>query len=620
MTVLPSDIPTGLVVANYFFVSEDNIDADTDPSLIPVTGNVTFTCSVKVLRMPGRAATIIPLVFKAKFDAQGRLIAVNDPTPGLLLPATDTTDISPRNYTWRVDFDLVQADNGYSVNIPSFDIQVPAGTTVDLTAVMPVDTSPGSITIAGPSNVLSVGTVTTGAAGSSASATITGNSPLQTLSLAIPRGNVGPANTDASTFTTGTMPDARLPTRLSDASLNATYVPRWKATTAYLAGDKVLNPSGDVVSAVAAFTSGASYVASNWALSPSYAEKFDRGMRRFQAALGSRDIAPVNIWFGPGDSITEGHGATTVARRWQNRAVQNIRTRFPVTGVTGGAGAVPAFYEATTMGQPAATSGTVVKQTSLGLGGRAYAIAPGGYIEWAVTGSSVDIIYAQVPSSSDVTVSVDGTDVASFPTTTGGVTVDGLLYRITFGSAGAHTVRIRPTHATNYARICGLVVYNGDETKGVRFYDVSKFGTTSAFWATGGSGGTSLQQLAAAMPPSLVVIVLGANDYSGNITPATFRTNLETTIAKIRVGASPSFLLVGQYKRSETGYTYAWTDYLDVLKAMDAADADVTFLDLSTRMPDVLGDTLGLYSDFVHPTDKGEGMIADIIAAAIKPS
>lgn len=64
-----------------------------------------------------------------------------------------------------------------------------------------------------------------------------------------------------------------LPTQLPD--LSATYVPKWKATTAYLAGDKVLNPSGDVVTAIANFTSGASYNPANWNLSPTYSRQAD---------------------------------------------------------------------------------------------------------------------------------------------------------------------------------------------------------------------------------------------------------------------------------------------------------------------------------------------------------
>jgi len=43
----------------------------------------------------------------------------------------------------------------------------------------------------GPANSLAIGTVTTGAAGSNASATITGTSPSQTLNMTIPRGNTG---------------------------------------------------------------------------------------------------------------------------------------------------------------------------------------------------------------------------------------------------------------------------------------------------------------------------------------------------------------------------------------------------------------------------------------------
>jgi len=55
--------------------------------------------------------------------------------------------------------------------------------------------------------------------------------------------------------------------------LSATFVPKWKATTAYLAGDKVVNPAGDVVAAIADFTSGASYSAANWALPTTYLQQ-----------------------------------------------------------------------------------------------------------------------------------------------------------------------------------------------------------------------------------------------------------------------------------------------------------------------------------------------------------
>lgn len=67
------------------------------------------------------------------------------------------------------------------------------------------------------------------------------------------------------------VPETNLPANLAATALNATFVPKWKATTAYLAGDKVLSPGGDIVSAKVNFTSGASFSAANWDYSTTYA-------------------------------------------------------------------------------------------------------------------------------------------------------------------------------------------------------------------------------------------------------------------------------------------------------------------------------------------------------------
>ena len=53
----------------------------------------------------------------------------------------------------------------------------------------------------GPANVLSIGTVTTGAPSSSAAATITGTSPTQVLNLTIPRGPISTMGQDTASFT-----------------------------------------------------------------------------------------------------------------------------------------------------------------------------------------------------------------------------------------------------------------------------------------------------------------------------------------------------------------------------------------------------------------------------------
>jgi len=85
--------------------------------------------------------------------------------------------------------------------------------------------------------------------------------------VAGPTGPAGPATTDASLLSAGTVADARLPVTAQAATLSATYVPQWKATTAYTAGQSVLSPNGDVVTAKAAHTSGASFTPVNWNVS-----------------------------------------------------------------------------------------------------------------------------------------------------------------------------------------------------------------------------------------------------------------------------------------------------------------------------------------------------------------
>lgn len=150
MAVLPAEIPTGLVTGQFYFVNEDNVDADTDPNLTVVQGDVIFTCSAPVLRMPTKLATVIPLEFKAKFNGSGQLVSADDATLGLELPATDSSLFNPTGFTWEVSFDLVQVENRHTVTVETFSMQVPEGAVTDLTLAMPVDSEPGTLTVQGP--------------------------------------------------------------------------------------------------------------------------------------------------------------------------------------------------------------------------------------------------------------------------------------------------------------------------------------------------------------------------------------------------------------------------------------------------------------------------------------
>lgn len=151
MAVLPSEIPTGLITGQFYFVNEDNIDADTDPELTVVTGKVTFTCEAKdPLRMPTKKAVIIPMTFDAEFDSQGRLVPLGRTDVGIELPASNSPLFNPMNFTWKVEFDLKDVATNYSVVLPSFSIFVREGETWDIVDLMPVSMDPGTIMVQGP--------------------------------------------------------------------------------------------------------------------------------------------------------------------------------------------------------------------------------------------------------------------------------------------------------------------------------------------------------------------------------------------------------------------------------------------------------------------------------------
>ncbi|MET3175526.1 UNVERIFIED_ORG: hypothetical protein ABIB52_003393 [Arthrobacter sp. UYCu721] len=94
----------------------------------------------------------------------------------------------------------------------------------------------------------------------------------------VPTSEKGAASGVATLDPESKIPSAQLP------DLSATMVPRWKGSTAYNAGDIVLSPAGDTVSAIGNFTSGATYNAANWNLSASYTPSSHAGQSQAHGA------------------------------------------------------------------------------------------------------------------------------------------------------------------------------------------------------------------------------------------------------------------------------------------------------------------------------------------------
>ena len=204
---LPTNVNYGTVVGQFLLAYSDSSDPDLYPDGVPAKGSIFFRPSpIKLLdgSSSPNPVTILPAVVEATLDSEGYLCGYGT-TRGIRLVATDDPDLNPQDWTWTVEFRLTAQDDT-PVTIPSFSIELPSDTTVDLTTVAPVPDANGTYYLVGPvgpANSLSIGTVTTLEPGENATATITGSAPSQTLSLGIPEGTaatvaVGTVTTVAS--------------------------------------------------------------------------------------------------------------------------------------------------------------------------------------------------------------------------------------------------------------------------------------------------------------------------------------------------------------------------------------------------------------------------------------
>lgn len=204
---LPTNVNYGTVVGQFLLAYSDGPDLDPRPDGVPAKGSIFFRPSPIKLLNPSSApnpVTILPAVVEGLLDAEGYLLG-GDGSRGINLVATDDPDLNPLDWTWTVEFRLTDQDD-VPVRLPSFDIELPSDTEVDLTTVSPVPSADGTFYLVGPKGdkgdtgdqgiqgeaaTVTVGSTTTGSEGTEASVTNSGTSGDAILDFVIPRGNTG---------------------------------------------------------------------------------------------------------------------------------------------------------------------------------------------------------------------------------------------------------------------------------------------------------------------------------------------------------------------------------------------------------------------------------------------
>jgi len=399
-------------------------------------------------------------------------------------------------------------------------------------------------------------------------------------------------------------------------TVRRTPVPR-SGFNRFLSGARCLAAAGLAGTLVLAGCSGgaAATARSSVAGRLSGASHGNHALTQWFSALNGRSGRPAT-WVSWGDSLAEGQGSTTVAGRWVNRALRDLRAAYPVSGVAGGFGYVPAFYgtyDESQWSTDPVISGNASQDLNgsqlgdgPGLGLRTVTLSPGGSEAFTMTGTSADILFDHGSGSFSYTVDSGGATTVS-ASGAGGAGAAGSRH-VAFSSGGSHTVTV--SGASGHVILEGVMEYNGDESKGIRLYDGAQCSlTTSDFMRQAGN----LSAITASVNPDLVTIELGGNDFEAGIPAATVASNLKAMVRDIRSAATahePSIVIVLVYPTPGS----TWPRYSSAIRGVTTSDASIGLLDLTSFA--TTGSTNGglLTPDGVHPSDAGQAKLATLVA------
>lgn len=220
---------------------------------------------------------------------------------------------------------------------------------------------------------------------------------------------------------------------------------------------------------------------------------------------------------------------------------------------------------------------------------------------------------------------IDGGAFTSYTFSPPSGVANGTIYagvvNISSGTAGAHTISVKPPASGNAPIIGGIEAINTG-SRAIRWGQQGQSGNTTTNMAASFSGtnaSATLEMLA--QQPALVGVLMSTNDQTGGVNPATVTSNLVTIGNSIltsspQLGAAPSLIFIVPPPLQLTTYPFSSAQYA---AAIDAAALTLGCAVIHTekrwRSYAVSNPSpFSLYFDGAHPNDNGHADIATAIA------
>jgi lysophospholipase L1-like esterase len=372
-----------------------------------------------------------------------------------------------------------------------------------------------------------------------------------------------------------------------------------------------------------------------------YADKNVVALKSFRAALAKRIVTGCTIYT-LGDSRTEGLGTgSSLDASWPARLEDHLRRRYPTPNEAVGVGRT---YHPFLAPSGLATGWTILggsptTQLGKGINANLAFVGTAGLTltkTFPVGITDIDILGTAGASISGITYTIDGGSVQTPVWNTGSTRA--IVAQITgLSSAVAHTLVITTTGTNNW--LDGCIGYYGNRSTGIRVINAGHSGSRmSQYSQQSGNGAFAWYNPASVnqntwnglqswtlLPPDLITIAFGSNEYQGS-SPETAANMASKTGEFIDSCATQwpnrpiSFLIITPPKPGTTQTsTDSWASFAAAAQTVANSRANVAYLDMTKFAPDMdAANVLGLYStDMLHEKPAGYQFAADSIASFI---